>query len=123
MDSNDPIAIDLAVLQRLGARLAAHRLARNLTQAQLAEAAGVSKRTVERLEAGATATQLGGFLRVCAALGLGDAVDRLLPELPASPLAQLRLGRQARKRASGESGEATAASVAEPPPTGWTWDP
>ena len=38
---------DEAILREVGGRLAAARLARNLTQAALADAAGVSKRTVE----------------------------------------------------------------------------
>ena len=54
---------DEAILEALGGRLASARLARNLTQAALAEQAGVAKRTVERLEAGQSATQLSGFLR------------------------------------------------------------
>ena len=45
------ILSDEAILQALGERLAGARLARNLTQAALAEQAGVAKRTVERLEA------------------------------------------------------------------------
>jgi len=44
-------ATDDSVLAELGGRLARIRLDRNLTQAQLAEQAGVSKRTIERLEA------------------------------------------------------------------------
>lgn len=43
---------DEAILKELGGRLAGVRLGRNLTQAALAEQAGVSKRTVERMEAG-----------------------------------------------------------------------
>ena len=45
-------ASDEAILSELGGRLTRVRLEQNLTQAQLAEQAGVSKRTVERLEAG-----------------------------------------------------------------------
>ena len=48
---------DEAVLSELGGRLARVRLARNFTQAGLARQAGVSKRTVERLESGSVATQ------------------------------------------------------------------
>jgi len=44
-----------SILEELGGRLASVRLGRNLTQAALAEEAGVSKRTVERLESGAVA--------------------------------------------------------------------
>ncbi len=48
---------DDAVLAELGTRLE-----RNLPQGQLAKQARVSKRTVERLEAGTVATQLSGFI-------------------------------------------------------------
>ena len=43
---------DRRVLADLGDRLAQHRLNRNLTQDQLAREAGVSKRTIVRLENG-----------------------------------------------------------------------
>jgi DNA-binding XRE family transcriptional regulator len=56
---------DQAVLKLLGERLAALRLERNLTQQQVAEQAGLGLRTLQRLELGATATQLSGFIRVC----------------------------------------------------------
>lgn len=106
---------DEGVLRELGARLAGARLARNLTQAELAEQAGVSKRTVERLESGEVATQLSGFVRVCRALGLLERFEALVPEAEASPIAQLqRRGRQ-RQRASG--GKAMAAA----PKKKWTW--
>ena len=49
---------DETLLKELGQRIARLRLERNLSQAQLAEQAGISKRTLERLEAGAAATQL-----------------------------------------------------------------
>ncbi|MEO7998202.1 MAG: helix-turn-helix transcriptional regulator, partial [Gemmatimonadaceae bacterium] len=71
---------DDAVIRELGARLAATRLERNLTQADLATEAGVSKRTVERLESGEVAAQLSAFIRVCRVLGLLDRLDVFLPE-------------------------------------------
>ena len=91
---------DVMVLTELGARLAAIRLERNLTQSQLAEQAGVSKSTVQRLEAGAVATQLSGFIRVCRTLDLVERFDLLIPEPVASPVAQLKLGGRQRQRAS-----------------------
>lgn len=108
---------DTDQLRTLGARLAELRLARNLTQAEVAEEAGISKRTLERLEAGETATRLTTFLRVCRVLGLEDRLAQLLPEPVASPVAQLKLQRQTRKRASGSSDTDDTAK-----PTGWTWD-
>ena len=91
---------DEALLLELGSRLTAARLAQNLTQAALAERAGIAKRTVERLESGAVATQLSGFLRVCRALGLLEGLETLVPEQAASPMAQLKLQGHKRQRAS-----------------------
>ena len=105
---------DEAVLQELGGRLADARLARNLTQAALAEAAGVAKRTVERLESGEVGMQLTGFLRVCRALGLMEWFDAFIPEQPASPIAQLKLQGRKRKRAS-------VKKVKQKGPKKWTW--
>ena len=105
---------DGSVLRELGERLTRIRLGRDLTQAVLAEQAGVSKRTVERLEAGEVATQLSGFLRVCRVLGLLERFDTLVPEPLPSPMAQLKLQGRKRRRASGQKAGA-------PQPKKWTW--
>lgn len=102
------------VLGELGGRLAKTRLDRNLTQAQLAEQAGVSKSTVERLEAGAVATQLSGFIRVCRVLDLIERFELLLPEPVPSPVAQLKRRGKKRQRAS------TTRAV-PPSPKKWQW--
>lgn len=106
-------AVDKAILRELGERLARMRLERNLTQAALAEQAGVSKRTVERMEAGG-ATQLVNLVRVCRALDLLDRFETLLPEPLISPVAQLKLQGKQRQRA-------TAKPPATPPPK-WEWN-
>jgi transcriptional regulator with XRE-family HTH domain len=111
---------DEVILSELGSRLAQARLERNLTQAQLATQAGISKRTLERMEAGATATQMSAFVRACRVLGLLENFALLLPESGPGPIAQLRAGGRKRRRASGTN----------PPPPGqvnaptdgqWTW--
>ncbi len=107
-------ATDAVILGELGGRLARIRLEHNLTQAQLATQAGVSKRTVERLEAGAVATQLSGFIRVCRVLNLIERFDLLIPEPLPSPVAQLKSGGKKRQRAS-------AAKPARPPAKKWQW--
>ena len=109
-----PLLSDQALLLELGSRLAAARLARNLSQAALAEQAGVAKRTVERLESGAVAMQLSGFLRVCRALDLLEGLETLVPEQTASPMAQLKLKGRKRKRAS-------KAGTTKATPEKWTW--
>ena len=105
---------DASILRELGARLTAARLEQNLTQAALAEQAGVSKRTVERLESGEVAAQLSAFIRVCRALGLMDRFETLVPEPAPSPMAQLKLQGRTRKRA-------TSRKTPVPTPKKWTW--
>ena len=105
---------DGAVLGEIGRRLEAIRLGRNQTQAQLATQAGVSKRTIERLESGAVAVQLSGFVRVSRALDLLDRLDTFVPEPLASPIALLKLRGRSRRRASGKP-------ASGPAPKAWTW--
>jgi transcriptional regulator with XRE-family HTH domain len=105
---------DEAVLAELGGRLARARIDHNVTQAALAEQAGVSKRTVERLESGEVATQLSGFLRVCRALGLLERFELLLPEPVAGPMVQLKQAGRRRQRATGKKAAARQ-------PKKWTW--
>jgi len=111
-------ATDETVLSELSARLAQVRLERNLTQAQLAGQAGVSKRTVERLESGAVATQLSGFIRVCRALDLIERFELLIPEAAPSPIAQLKLHGRKRRRASAMR---TATKALKPSRAKWSW--
>ena len=104
---------DPTVLAELGTRLMRARLERNLTQAEFAANSGVSKRTIERLEAGRS-VQLANFLRVVRALKLGERLDQLIPPTGPSPIDQLKLKRRERRRAS-----ARKASV--PKSRQWTW--
>ncbi|MEQ1591963.1 MAG: helix-turn-helix transcriptional regulator [Thiobacillaceae bacterium] len=105
--------VDELVLRELGERVTRIRLDRNLTQAELAEKAGVSKRTIERMEAGGV-TQLINLVRVCRVLDLLEHFEMLIPEPVASPVAQLKQRGKARRRASSAS--------ATPAPTKWQWD-
>lgn len=89
---------DSAVQKALGDRLARIRLERNLTQTELADQAGVSKRTVERLEGGGS-TQLSSFIRICRALGLLERLEQLVPAPVPSPIEQLALRGKRRLRA------------------------
>jgi transcriptional regulator with XRE-family HTH domain len=110
---------DTAVLKELGARLARRRIDANLTQARLAEEAGVSKRTLERLEAGRS-TDFTMVVRVLRALALTEGLDSLIPDTPQSPVALLHQRGRERKRAGHprtRPGSAAAAQAAAP----WKW--
>ena len=90
---------DDAVLEELGKRLGQRRIALGLTQAKLAVEAGLSKRTIERTEAGA-ATQTLNLIRILRVLDLLPGLDRLIPETGPRPMDLLKLKGKARKRAS-----------------------
>ena len=107
---------DDAILKELGNRFAQARLERNLTQAGLAGQAGVSKRTVERLESGEVAVQLSGLLRISRVLGLVERLEVFLPKAVASPMEQLK--RQGRKRHRARPKKSTAVEEAPAP---WAW--
>jgi transcriptional regulator with XRE-family HTH domain len=88
-------------LRESGRRLAQIRLSRDLAQEELAQRAGVSKRTIERLETGVGGVRIDSFFAVCGALGLTVGFETLLPEVQLSPqdiLAKRALPKRARRR-------------------------
>jgi transcriptional regulator with XRE-family HTH domain len=97
----DELLTDKAILAELGGRLAQRRLELQFTQEVLAEQAGVSKRTVERIEAGATA-QMSTLLRLLRVLQLLDRLETLVPEVGSRPMDLVKLKGKARKRARGK---------------------
>jgi transcriptional regulator with XRE-family HTH domain len=107
--------VDTAVLSELGHRLGQARLGRNLAQADVAQNAGVSRLTVQRIESGQSITLIS-LIRILRALDLADGLDRLVPEPGPSPMARLDAAAPPRKRAPrrrrGPDGDRTA---------GWTW--
>ena len=82
----------------IAARLARLRLARNVTQAALAEEAGVALRTVRRLEAGQSGS-LDSFLRIAIALGLGDGIAHAIPSSEVRPIERVDARGMERRRA------------------------
>ena len=83
----------------LGQRVERLRLSRNITQADLAEHAGIGIRTLRRLESGEGGT-LDTFLRVLSALKLDGNVELLIPDPAIRPIERVRLKGSERKRAS-----------------------
>ena len=110
---------DAAVLEELGARLHRRRIDADLTQAQLAEEAGVSKRTVERIEAGHS-TDLAMLIRVLRASKLIHGLESLIPDRAQSPIALLKHRGRERRRVGhprGKPDRAPAPKASVP----WKW--
>jgi transcriptional regulator with XRE-family HTH domain len=92
-------------------RLENIRLERNITQAQLAQEAGVTLRTIRRLEKG-QGVSCDTFIRVLIALRLQQNLQILLPDPAIRPIERIRTG-----------GERQRARPARPKKEGsaWTW--
>ena len=69
----------------VGQRVERLRLSRNITQADLAEQAGIGIRTLRRLEAGEGGT-LDTFFRILSALKLDGNVELLIPDPAIRPI-------------------------------------
>jgi transcriptional regulator with XRE-family HTH domain len=91
------------VLREFGTRLRAFRLQQNLTQADLAAAAGVGHATVKRAEAGESA-RLETIVKILRALGRLEALDSFLPEPLVSPIQLAEQRGRRRQRARGSRG-------------------
>ena len=94
-------------------RLESIRLARNMTQVQLANESGVSPRTIGRLEKG-QGVSVDTFIRVLTALGVQQNLETLLPDPAVRPIERIGQSGRERKRAR-PTGSASSERVA------WTW--
>jgi len=105
---------DEAVLAEFGARVARRRLDLQMTQADVAEQAGIAKRTVERVEAGASA-QMASIVRILRVLDLLSGLDQLIPAAGPRPMDLLKRRGKVRQRASSRR---RAERSDEP----WSWE-
>ncbi len=114
----DEIISDDGVVAELGRRVATHRAARDLTQSEFADEAGVGRSTVQRLERG-DSIQLLSLVKILRALGRLDALDAVLAPDVRSPLVELERERSRRQRVRHrrERGPGTTAAGE----SAWTW--
>jgi len=102
-----------ALLTEIGSRLKSLRVAQNKDQQQFAYEAGLSLRTLSRLENGHSVS-FEAVLKVRRALGLTERLDLLIPTVDISPVEQARNKRSTpRQRASGrrKKPDSTATSL------------
>lgn len=103
-----------AVIAELGARMARRRIELGMTQAEAAGQAGLGKRTVERIEAGAD-TQLSTLIRLLRVLDLTERLEQLVPAGVISPMELLRHKGQTKPRKRARSKRASG------PKEPWKW--
>jgi transcriptional regulator with XRE-family HTH domain len=107
------LTTDDAILAEIGSRIARYRIDRQVTQADLAEQAGVSKRTVERVEAGAS-VQFSTIIRILRVLNVLQGLERMIPEPPLRPMDLLKHKGKVRQRAS-------SSQRSHKSPQKWSW--
>ncbi|MDA0681005.1 MAG: helix-turn-helix transcriptional regulator [Proteobacteria bacterium] len=105
---------DEVFLAAMGRSIARQRIDSGLTQSELAGQAGVSRSTVERLEAGRS-TQTMSLVRILRVLGLLEQFGGWLPGQGPRPMELLKNKRRERQRASSRR------SSADAPVRDWRW--
>lgn len=107
-----------AIAEELGRRLKQARLNADLTQQQVSERSGVSRKVVLSAEHGKV--QLESLVAILQALKLTQNLGAFLPEQAISPLQLLKLQGKQRQRASGarsrKANISQAQGVQEDPP-------
>ncbi len=87
---------DTAFVERLGGKLAELRIGANMTQLELAGAAGVSLSTVREAEKGGNIS-LAKLIRILRALGRLELLEPFFAPAPVSPIAAARAAEAAEK--------------------------
>lgn len=99
--------------EQLGERLKQARLNKNITQDEIAQRIGVSRRTVINAEKGqVTLENLVAILQV---LGLAGQLNSFLPVQPLSPVQLMKLQGNKRQRASGQLAQDKTSQIREEP--------
>lgn len=103
-----------SVLEEIGNRVRAHRIALNLSRDVFAAQAGVGKNTLVRLETGLS-VNLSHFIKVLFQFGFAESLINIFPDYNQSPMMLLRESQEfpKRKRASRQK----KSSVDTP----WVW--
>ena len=107
---------DAAVLLEIGRRLRRERLNADLTQQQLADQVGLSRKTIQNAEDGKNCS-LESIVRMLRGLNILDQLDSFLPDPGLSPMQLARLRGRERQRATGRRG----ANVAGGKKDDWRW--
>ena len=104
----------------LGQQLEQLRLSKNLNQSVVASEAGVSRRTITRMESGETVS-LDTFIRVLKVYDIADRLASLFPAHTVRPIERVEFDGKQRKRASSVKNSQVNESTqqSEQP---WSWN-
>jgi transcriptional regulator with XRE-family HTH domain len=103
-----------SVLEEIGNRVRAHRIALNLSRDVFAAQAGVSKNTLVRLETGLS-VNLSHFIKVLFQFGLAESLINIFPDYNQSPMMLLRESQEFPKRKRASRQKKSSAN------TPWVW--
>lgn len=96
------------MLSQLGERLKLARMRRKLSNAVVAQRAGISRTSLYKVEAGAPGATMGTYLRVMAVLGLeGDVNELAADDKVGRKLQDLALDAAAPRRRRAETSKST----------------
>lgn len=84
-------------IRELGQRIKTYRIYSEITQQELEDMTGISKRSISRLEQGET-VQVDSLFRILIALNLGDNIELLVPDQTKRPSYYLRSKEKTPKR-------------------------
>jgi transcriptional regulator with XRE-family HTH domain len=85
---------DAEAMDTLGRRIRAARLRRNLTQASMAQRAGVTRKTYAALEAGDSGVSLGCLMKTLSILGYPERLATILDADPIGADIEPQTGRR-----------------------------
>lgn len=97
---------DQKYMTELGQKIKLYRITKGMSQQDLEDQTGVSKRSISRLEQGES-VQMKNLFKILTALGLGENIDLLVPDQTKRPSYYLerKEGRPQRVRKSSEKKE------------------
>lgn len=102
----DYIMDNSQVISEIGTRIKQARIRLNLTQADFAKIAGISKGTLERAEKGES-VQLLTIIKILRHLELFENLEVLIPESEATPIEILYQGSEKKRQRVRKSGDPT----------------
>lgn len=103
-----------SVLEEIGNRVRAHRIALNLSRDVFAAQAGVGKNTLVRLETGLS-VNLSHLIKVLLQFGFAESLINIFPDYNQSPMMLLRESQEFPKRKRASRKKKSSAN------TPWVW--